>query len=56
MTKAITREQLKEKLDKNESMTIVEALPRRYFDANTFEYVEGKQHWLEAQYPIDSTE
>ncbi len=109
MTKTITREQIKEKLDKQEPMTIVEALPKKYFDAehlpgalniphdeirhqapkelpdkdafivvycasttcqnskiatstlqqmgytNTFEYVQGKQHWLEANLPIEST-
>jgi rhodanese-related sulfurtransferase len=109
MTKMINREQLKEKLDNKEAMTIIEALPQRFFDAehlpgainiphdeiqarasamlpdktafivvycastecrnsniaanileklgysNTFEYVEGKQHWLEAQYPMEST-
>ena len=106
MTKTITREQIKEKIDMQEPMTIVEALPPMYFEANhlpgalniphdeirdkavdllpdkdafivvycsntacqnssiatntlqqmgytnTYEYVEGKQHWLEANYPV----
>ena len=110
MTNTITREQVKEKLDTNEPVTIIEALPQKYFDAehlpgsinipheemrarapemlpdkaasiivycastdcrnskiaadmlqqmgytNAFEYVEGKQHWLEADYPVESTE
>lgn len=105
----ITREQIKEKLDTKEPMTIIEALPRKYFDAehlpgalniphdeiqsytpdmlpdkdafiivycastdcqnskiatdtlkqigytNVVEYVEGKQHWLEANFPVEST-
>ncbi len=109
MTKTITREQIKENLDTSESMTIIEALPQKYFDAehlpnalniphdeiqaraqdvlpdknaliivycastdcqnskiatdtlqqmgytNAFEYVEGKQHWLEANFPVEST-
>lgn len=109
MTKTITREQVKEKLDTNEPVTIIEALPQKYFDAehlpgalniphneiqarasdmladrdafivvycastdcrnskiatdtlqqmgytNAFEYVEGKQHWLEANFPVEST-
>jgi len=109
MTRTITREQIKEKLDTGAPMTIIEALPRRYFDAehlpgalnipydeiqarapdilpkkdafivvycassdcqnskiatdilqntgytNVFEYVEGKQHWLEANFPVEST-
>ncbi|MCF6289286.1 MAG: rhodanese-like domain-containing protein [Proteobacteria bacterium] len=108
MTETITREQIKYKLDNLEPMTIIEALPAKYFDAehlpgalniphdemhnqapkklsdkdafivvycaspecqnseiaantlqqmgytNTFEYVEGKQHWLEAKFPIES--
>ena len=33
MTKTITREQIKEKLDNIEPMTLVEALPHKYFDA-----------------------
>jgi rhodanese-related sulfurtransferase len=33
MTKTITREQIKEKLDTKEPMTIIEALPPKYFDA-----------------------
>lgn len=109
MTKTITREKIKEKLDTEEPMTIIEALPQKYFDAehlpgalniphdeiqvlapdilpdknafmvvycastdcrnskiatdtlqkmgytNAFEYVEGKQHWLEANFPVEST-
>lgn len=109
MTKTITREQIKEKLDTKEPVTIIEALPKKYFDAehlpgalniphdeiqvrapdmlpdkdafivvycastdcrnskiaadtlqqmgytNAFEYVEGKQHWLEANFPVEST-
>jgi len=108
MANTITREQIKSKLDKQESMTIVEALPQEYFDAqhlptalniphdvinnrapemlpdkdalivvycankecqnskmatesllqmgykNTVEYVEGKQHWLEENFPVES--
>jgi rhodanese-related sulfurtransferase len=106
MTKTITREQIKQKLDANEPITLVEALPVRYYndahlpgainiphdeirekapkmlpdkDAlivvycastecrnsqiatnllqqmgydNAHEYVEGKQHWLEAELPV----
>jgi len=109
MTKTITREQLKEKLDTQEPMTIIEALPQKYYDAehipgalniphdeikarapdalldkdafivvycaskncrnskfatdtlqqmgftNAVEYEEGKQHWLEASFPVEST-
>lgn len=109
MTKMITREQIKEKLDAEELVTIIEALPQRYFDSehlpgalniphdeiqvrasdvlpdkdafivvycastdcqnskiatdtlqqmgytNAFEYVEGKQHWIEANFPVEST-
>lgn len=109
MTETITREQIKEKLDAEEPMTIIEALPQEYFDAehlpgalnipndeikarapdmlpdkdaciviycastdcqnskiatdtlqqmgytNTFEYVEGKQHWLEGNFPVEPT-
>jgi len=109
MTKTITREQIKEKLDSDDPVTIIEALPQKYFDAehlpgalniphdeiqarapdmlpdkdafivlycasndcrnskiatntlqqigysNAFEYVEGKQHWLEANFPVEST-
>ncbi len=109
MTKTITREQIKEKLDIQAPITIIEALPQKYFDAehlpralniphdeiparasdilpnkdafivvycastdcrnskiatdtlqqmgysNAFEYVEGKQHWLEANFPVEST-
>ena len=107
MTKTITREQIKEKLDTKEPMTIIEALPQKYFDnehlpgalniphdeiqmhapdmlldkdafivvycastdcrnskiatdtlqqmgyTNAFEYVEGKQHWLQANLPVE---
>ena len=109
MTKTITREQIKEKLDTEEPVTIIEALPQKYFDAehlpralniphdeiearapdmipdkdtfivvycastacqnskiaadtlqqmgytSAYEYVEGKQHWLEAKFPVEST-
>ncbi len=109
MTKTITREQIKEKLDSGEPITIIEALPRQYFEiehlpgainiphdeintvalevlpdknafiavycanadcrnseiatealqqlgySNAFEYVEGKQHWLDAKLPVEST-
>ena len=109
MAKTIMREQIKHKLDTQEPVTIVEALPPKYFDAkhlpgalniphdeighkaeealpdkdafiivycantdcqnskiatdtlhqmgymNAFEYVEGKQHWLEANFPVEST-
>ena len=108
MTKTITREQIKEKLDSNDPITIIEALPQKYFEmahlpgalniphdeikmtakeklpdktalivvycantncrnskiatemlqglgySNTFEYVEGKQHWIEANFPVVS--
>ena len=107
MTKTITREQIKQKLDSNEPVTIVEALPPKYFEAehlpgainiphdetrekaremlpdknafivvycsntacqnsniatntlqqmgytNAYEYVEGKQHWLDANLPFE---
>jgi rhodanese-related sulfurtransferase len=107
MTKTITREQIKQKIDKQEPMTIIEALPQKYFEAshlpgalniphdeirvkaadmlpdkdafivvycastecqnskiatntllqmgysNAFEYVEGKQHWLEGNLPVE---
>ncbi len=109
MTKTIAREQIKEKLDTNDSMIIIEALPPKYFDTehlpgainiphdeiktqasnmlpnkdafivvycastecknskiaadallhmgytNTYEYVEGKQHWLEANLSTEPT-
>ncbi len=109
MPNSITREQIKEKLDNQASMTIIEALPKKYFDTehlpgalniphdeirktapaalpdknayivvycsstecqnskiatntlqqlgytNVFEYVEGKQHWLEANLPVERT-
>ncbi len=109
MTKAITREEIKAKLDNNQPINIVETLPKMYYDAehlpgainipheqvremathllpdidalvvvycassecqnsriaaNTlrqmgytqvFEYVEGKKHWLEAKYPVHSS-
>lgn len=108
MTKTITREQIKHKLDALEPILIVEALPPKYFDTehlpgalniphdeirdkapdmlldknefiivycastacanskiaaetlqqigytNVHEYVEGKQHWLEANLPVES--
>ena len=107
MTKTISREQIKAKLDGKEPVTIIEALPQKYFDAehlpgalniphdaiqaqapdrlpdkqafiivycastdcqnskmaaetlqqmgyaNAFEYVEGKQHWLQANFPVE---
>lgn len=110
MSKTITREQITDKLNKQEPMTIVEALPQKYFDAehlpgavniphdeirlkasnmlpdkdafivvycastecqnsklatntlqqmgytNAFEYVEGKQHWLAANLPVETTD
>ncbi len=109
MDKVITREQIKDNLDKKKNMTIVEALPQKYFDSehlpgalniphdeierkaseilpekdafivvycasiecqnskiatdtlrqmgyrNAFEYVEGKQHWLEGKLPVEIT-
>jgi len=109
MDSIISREQIKDKINSNEPMTIVEALPKKYFDAehlpgainiphdeignlapgklpdkgafiivycastecqnskiaadtlqnmgytNTFEYVEGKQHWLEGNLPVEAT-
>ena len=109
MPKTITREAIKAKLDARQPITLVEALPPRYFDAehlpgalniphdevrakapemlpdknafivvycantpcqnskiaaktlqqlgyiNAYEYIEGKQHWLEANYPIESS-
>ena len=110
MNESITREEIKQKLDANEPMILVEALPQQYFDAEHLpgainiphdeirgrapqslpdkhalivvycastecrnsllaakvlrqmgytevrEYVEGKQHWIEANYPTVSTE
>jgi len=104
----ITREEIKEKLDNNDTLILVEALPQSYFEAehlpnainiphdeiqvkaskmlpnknsliivycantecqnsnmainllrqmgytNTFEYVEGKQDWIEADLPTES--
>lgn len=109
MSKTITREQIKNKLNTQQQMTLIEALPQKYFDAehlpgalniphdeiphkapellpdkaafivvycassdcqnskiasallqqmgytNAHEYVEGKQHWLEAHHPVEST-
>lgn len=109
MNDTITREQIKDNLENQRPMIIVEALPKKYFKAehlpgalniphdeisikapdmlpdkdalivvycassecqnskiatdelrqmgytNTFEYVEGKQHWLEENLPIEST-
>jgi rhodanese-related sulfurtransferase len=108
MKHTISREQIKAMLDSGEPITLVEALPRRYFDkhhlpgainlphdevssraadllpdkdalivvycastecrnsaiardalerlgyGNALEYVEGKQDWLEAGYPLES--
>ncbi len=108
MTNIITREQIKHKIDSDEPITIIEALPEKYFVAehlpgalniphdqirerapamlpdkdalivvycastecqnsriaastlqqlgykNVREYVEGKQHWLEACFPVES--
>lgn len=108
MTQAITRDQIKERLDECKPTTLVEALPKRYFDAehlpgalnithdeirqkaaeflpdknafivvycasaecqnskmvtdtlqqmgytNAFEYLEGKQHWMESNLPVES--
>jgi len=110
MTKTITREEIKEKYDTQEPMVIIEALPKKYYEAehlpsainiphdeiktlapdllpdkdafivvycastecrnskiatetlqqigytNAFEYIEGKQHWLEENYPVETTE
>ncbi len=109
MTNTMTREEIKEKLDTQQPITIIEALPQKYFDAehlpgalniphdeiqaraadllpdkdaliivycantdcqnskaatetlkkigysNVFEYVEGKQHWIAAHFPIETT-
>jgi rhodanese-related sulfurtransferase len=109
MTKTMTREQINGYLQDNTPMTLVEALPSKYFDAghlpgainiphdairnrapallpdrgalvvvycastecrnsgiaartllqmgytNTFEYVEGKQHWQAAGLPVESS-
>lgn len=108
MTKLITREQIKQKIDSGDPITIVEALPEKYFLAehlpgalnlphdkvrerapellpdkdalivvycantacqnsriatqtlqqmgyeNAHEYVEGKQDWIEASFPVES--
>ncbi len=108
MNNSISREQLKQKMDAGEPLTLVEALPERYFEAehlpgainlphtevrtraaevlpnkdafivvycsntacqnsnmaaqtlvqmgytNAHEYVEGKQHWMEANYPVET--
>ena len=108
MKHTISREQIKAMLDSGEPITLVEALPRQYFDkhhlpgainlphdevseraaellpnrdalivvycasaecknstiarealeqlgySNALEYVEGKQDWLEAGYPLES--
>ena len=108
MKHTISRDQIKAKLESGEPITLVEALPRQYFDkhhlpgainlphdevaeraaqllpdrdalivvycastdcknssiardalqrmgyANALEYVEGKQDWLEAGYPLES--
>ena len=109
MANTITRELIKENLETEKQMILVEALPKKYFEenhlpgalniphgeiqniapnmlpdkdalivvycantecqnskiatdtllrmgySNTFEYVEGKQHWLDAGFPIEST-
>ncbi len=109
MIKTISREQIKEKLDSQEPVTIIEALSPKYFDAehlpgainiphdqvrekaphmlpdkgafiivycsntacqnshiaantlqqmgysNTYEYVEGKQHWQEGNLPLHAS-
>lgn len=108
MTQTITRDELKARLDNGNPVTIIEALPQRYYEAehlpgainiphdeirekasgqlpdkdativtycastecrnsriaadtlavagyrNVFEYVEGKQDWKEAGYPLES--
>ncbi len=108
MTKIITREQITHKIESSEPITLVEALPSKYFKAghlpgainiphdevreraaemlpdkdalivvycassecqnsrlaanalqqmgytNALDYVEGKQHWLDASLPIES--
>ncbi|MCF6337074.1 MAG: rhodanese-like domain-containing protein [Gammaproteobacteria bacterium] len=110
MTPTITREHIKKNIDSNVIMTIIEALPKKYFESghlpgalniphdemrqkapemledtnafivvycasaecqnskiamntlqqmgysNAYEYVEGKNHWLEAGFPVDSIE
>ena len=109
MNKIITREQIQAKLNDHEPISIIEALPQKYFDdkhlptainiplaeletkapelipdkktttivycsntecdnsriaaemlyemgyVNTFEYVEGKQHWVAGNLPTEST-
>jgi len=108
MSKTITREKIKERLNDQSPMIIVEALPKTYYDTahlpsalniphdemrqkapemlpdkdafivlycastecqnstiardtlqemgytNAFEYVEGKQHWIEGNLPVES--
>jgi rhodanese-related sulfurtransferase len=110
MNRTVSREQIKAKLDNSDPVTLVEALPRKYYDKehlpgainiphdeiremapdmlpdkeaqiivycsneecrnssvaakilhqmgykNVMKYVEGKQHWLEAGFPVDTTE
>lgn len=109
MKETITREQIKQILDANDPITLVEALPVKYFESehlpgainiphdeirekapqllpdkhalvvvycastecrnsllatqtlrkmgyvNVLEYVEGKQHWLDANYPVEAS-
>ena len=109
MMNTITRDQIKERLDNKTPMTIIEALPQRYYNAehlpgavniphdeiktlapdmlldkaafivvycsntecqnskiasqvlvqmgytNVHEYVQGKQDWIDANFPIEST-
>lgn len=108
MNHAISREQIKQMMDTGQPLTLVEALPERYFEAehlpgavnlphtqvreratevlpdkdafivvycsntacqnsnmaaqmltqmgysNAHEYVEGKQDWMEANYPVET--
>ncbi len=109
MSHTITRKQIKENLDNNVPMIIIEALPKKYYDSehlpsalniphdeiqqkapelltdkgallvvycastecknskiatdtllqmgytNAYEYVAGKKHWLEANFPTESS-
>ncbi len=108
MNRTMARQQIKENLDNNVPMIIIEALPKKYYDSehlpsalniphdeiqqkapelltdkdallvvycasiecknskiatdtllqmgytNAYEYVEGKKHWLEANFPTES--
>jgi len=110
MTETISREKINQRIQKNLPITIIEALPKQYFDVehipgainiphdeitaranamlpnkdafivvycantdcqnssiathtlkqlgynNTFEYVEGKQHWQQGHLPLISTQ